>query len=572
MLGIYCRISGKKEEGKDRSIEDQKQLGIIKAKELGLEYQLFIDEGITAFDENAENRPAFWKMLGAVTEGTISAVFAYDQSRFERHPQVRNLIKKKFKKHRIKWFTHIEGQIDLNNIESELFGDIMSLFNNYFVTLTKRKVESVLKRRVTEGKAHGINAYGYSRDENGILIIDEEEARTVKLIFDLSLKGMGTRSIANYLDEQNVLTRYNKIEKGEIKFRNKYTDKITIRSKTEIKWAGNTVRNIITNSIYYGKRMYGTTNDVKNSYDVPAIFNEGYWQMVNDNLKTNKNNFGKKIVHSYLLKGLIRCDCCGRNMYGRTRASKKDHYYMCSSKRIKTEICSNRSINIDRLDDFIWTILFGKENFITRLENEITKESPIKEKLISEISFEKKKLEAFKTEKQKSISLCIKGIISELDLTEAVKSIDMNIKNSEIHIKELSVNQILSAEGQVKLKDIKNKFEEYTKFSTVIQKGIAIREVIRNIRIKFEKSIYTIVIEYNFGLPTETWTSVNQRADLFSRVLLDEKGEEKGVLFSAPMPISNPKDDSTLNDFLNHEGLLCNFKANELGEIPIIED
>jgi hypothetical protein len=264
-------------------------------------------------------------------------------------------------------------------------------------------------------------------------------------------------------------------------------------------------------------------------------------------------------------------------MYGRTRVSKKDHYYMCSSKRIKNEPCSNRSINIDKLDNFIWNILFGNSNFITRLENELTNTSPDKKKLLDELSFEKKRLESLKNDKQKSINLCVKGIISENDLAETVKSIDFNIRKSEMVIKELSLNQILHAEGQMKLEEIKNKFVEYTKLSTHAQKWIAIREVINNIIITFDKYSYVIVIEYKFGFASETWRSANERADVFTRPIYDENGKMKATLFSAPKPISNPNDNSTELDFLNYRGFLANFKANNIpiikpGDVPFLDE
>lgn len=47
MLAIYCRISKHKEKGKDVSIAVQKKQGIEFAQSLGLEYQIFVDEGIS---------------------------------------------------------------------------------------------------------------------------------------------------------------------------------------------------------------------------------------------------------------------------------------------------------------------------------------------------------------------------------------------------------------------------------------------------------------------------------------------------------------------------------------------
>ena len=46
---------------------------------------------------------------------------------------------------------------------------------------------------------------------------------------------------------------------------------------------------------------------------------------------------------------------------------------MCSSKRLKDENCGNKSINIDVLDDFIWSAIFTEyeiKNAILKDESE----------------------------------------------------------------------------------------------------------------------------------------------------------------------------------------------------------
>ncbi len=49
------------------------------------------------------------------------------------------------------------------------------------------------------------------------LAIDDEESETIKKIFEMSLSGVGTRSIADYLNENSIQTRYNKKITGSIR-------------------------------------------------------------------------------------------------------------------------------------------------------------------------------------------------------------------------------------------------------------------------------------------------------------------------------------------------------------------
>ena len=253
MLGIYCRISQLKEEGKDRSILDQKKLGINLAKKLRLKYKVYIDEGISGTND-IKDRPSFSKMLNDIEEGKLTHIYAFDQSRLERSPEVRLILQKLLKENYIKLFTET-GEVDLNNDEIEMLGDIMSSFNAYFVRLTKKKVKSVLKRNVSEGKTHGILPYGFKKDDNGFMVINENEAEIVREIYSLSLSGNGTNKIAEILNIKEIPTRYNLIGKGTLNVKDQFGN-VKIIPKKNIKWSGNGVRSIIVNTIYKGgKKM-----------------------------------------------------------------------------------------------------------------------------------------------------------------------------------------------------------------------------------------------------------------------------------------------------------------------------
>ena len=63
----------------------------------------------------------------------------------------------------------------------------------------------------------GLTPYGYKRDtkDKHHLIIDEEVANNVKLIYDLYLKGNGIKKIAKYLNENKIInpSGYRKLNK-----------------------------------------------------------------------------------------------------------------------------------------------------------------------------------------------------------------------------------------------------------------------------------------------------------------------------------------------------------------------
>lgn len=497
MLGIYCRISREKEEGKDRSIADQEGLGIELAQNLKTSYKVYIDEGYSGTLENIKDRPAFSNMIDDIQDGIIDSVFVFDQSRLERNPQIRYFIKKIFRENNVRLFTN-NGEIDMNNDEGEMLGDILSVYNQYFVKLTSKKIKSVLKRNAKEGKAHSsIFPYGFGKDDKGYLIVNEEEAEIVKRIYNESLQGLGTNKIAERLNEDKILTRYNKIKEGTLRIKNKYTKKVTEKNKTEIKWAGNTVRGIITNPIYKGERRFGGE-----TFKCPMIIDPDLWNEVNNHIHKNRNNSGKKVDHKYLLKGLLECAHCGRNMYGRTRIGKKDNYYMCSSKRLKGEHCENRSINIDVLDDVIWSMLFTEyetKNAILKDENqsEFDKITALSEEILE---LEKMK-NSYLSDNKRAVELVIRGILGEEEVRATMDSNKLKIADFDIKISNLK-EELKFENNANELKktlsiDLKL-FKEATPFN---KRQEIIRKYIQRIKIYFDKEIehYYLTVKSNIS-------------------------------------------------------------------------
>ena len=327
MLAIYTRLS--KEDKDSTSIQNQIREGKEFASKLNKEYKLYNEgEGISGGAE-IKDRPQLLSLLQDMRSNDIDSVWFRNQNRLERNSTTYGIFISEAQKYKVDVYFN-DKLLDFENPTDNLMGTISSAINQYQRDLQASQTKRTLKDNVKEGKVWSVIAYGYKSD-NGYLAIDEDESLIVKRIYDESLKGVGTRKIAELLNDEGIPTRYNKIG-------TKDTD-----------WAGNTIRNIIINTIYKGERKF--SGDI---YDAPIIINPVLWQQVNDNLEKNRNNSGKKVDHKYLLKGKLICSKCGRNYYGRRRVDLSDNYYMCSSKRIKNKNCGSRSINIDILDSLIW--------------------------------------------------------------------------------------------------------------------------------------------------------------------------------------------------------------------------
>lgn len=500
MLAIYCRISVDRENQK--SIKEQELLGKEFAQTHNLNYEIYVDKGISGGGEISK-RPAFEKMIGDIQDGRITAVYVWNQDRTEREE--------------ITWFTLanliIENEIelyengtliDLNDPTVYFMRGMMSQMNALYRRTTSKKIKAVLSRNASEGKAHSsILPYGYSKDEKGYLVIDEEESKIVERIYELSLKGVGTRSIAETLDIEGVSTRYNKIGKGTISTVNKHTGKVTVTKKSDIKWAGNTIRNIIKNTIYKGERHFGGK-----VYNAPALFDEIYWNKVNENLTNNQNNTGKKVEHKYLLKGLLICGKCGRNYYGRTRVNKKDNYYMCSSKRHKTENCGNRSLNINVLEGFVWQRFFETKE-LNKLITEHLKDNSNTSKIThleKDLATFDRALSNLSKERENAIQLAIKGLLKEGDIQPEIERIDRELL--DLKIKTNNTKEQIDGYNQVgqKVAEINTDLKQIKKNTAFNDKKDIIRKYIKSITISYKDDWYSLGIEFNIvGMPMERY-------------------------------------------------------------------
>lgn len=431
MLAIYCRIS--RDEGKvpNRSIVNQKDFGIQLANKEKIPFKIYIDENVSG-TASIEDRPQFSKMLDAIIDREIKVVFATEQDRLERNPQVRFVFQNIMKNLGVRLFLN-SGEVDINNLESGLTGDLMSVMNKFHNDITSRKIKNVLKNNASKGIVHGIMPYGYCRDESKMMMIDEEEKKIVERIYTMSLSGIGTIKIAETLSDESILTRYNKMKHGgTITIKNKYTKKTKTKNKSDIKWSGKTVHDILKNKVYIGIRTFSGEK-----HKCPAIFEEWYWKNVNDNLKKNRNNSGKSVVHKYMLKGIIECGGCGRNMYGRTRTNKKDNFYTCSGKRDKDCDCDTRSINIDVLENFIWSMFFVDGELLKMVKEYFDRDSILLNEIDEKIQKQASRITSLQKEKDKAIQMVMKGFLSESDVSNEVNRVNNSTDDAQNIISKL---------------------------------------------------------------------------------------------------------------------------------------
>ena len=418
MLAIYTRLS--KEDIDSTSINNQLREGRSFAKDKGFkDIELYNEgEGVSGGAE-IKDRPQLFKLLQDFRIDKIKAVWFRNQNRLERNSNTWHIFITDAKKYNIDIYFN-DKIFDYDNPQENLFGSINSALNQYNKDLQSAQTKRSLKDNIAEGKVWSVVAYGYKSD-NGYLAIEDNEAKIIREIYDLSLTGIGTNSIANRLNDRGVPSRKNKL----------------FRAKT--------IQGIIKNPIYKGERNYSNQ-----TYDSPIIIEPNLWQKVNDNLVNNRNNSGKKVEHKYLLKGILKCGKCGRNYYGRSRVTLKDNYYLCSSKRHRELNCGNRSINIPFIENLIWGNFFGSGQFKVLLNDYFNKQSsnnPIKE-IDLKLNKHRASLKDKKVRKDKFLDLVLDGALSNEDVKSKMMQlksaiVDIQKKIDNLEDRKVSINQNL---------------------------------------------------------------------------------------------------------------------------------
>lgn len=196
---------------------------------------VFADRGITG--TNTKNRDEFNKMIHLAMAGGIDLILTKSISRFARNTvdtlqTVRDLkaagVEVRFEKENLHTF----------DPKCEMMLTIMSSLAQEESRSISENVRWGQQQSMRKGKIHLAYAHflGYRKGADGRPEIVEEEARIVRMIYDLFLSGMTIRHIAEHLTNKGIPTPTGKS-----------------------KWSVSTVQNILTNEKYKGEALLQKT-------------------------------------------------------------------------------------------------------------------------------------------------------------------------------------------------------------------------------------------------------------------------------------------------------------------------
>ena len=235
-VAAYVRVSTDGDEQLE-SFQSQKQYYQDKISENRdwVMVGIYADEAITG--TKVDKREQFQRMIQDCMDGKIDVIMTKSVSRFSRNTvdilQYVRLLKGKgiaviFDKENINTLTE-QGKMMLT---------LMGTLAQNEVESTSKNVKLGIKMKMKRGELMGFNGcLGYDyHPEDKTITVNEAEAETVRLIFELYLQGYGTYTIAKRLE---ALGKVNK--------------------KGVVKWTDSGVRGIIKNEKYKGDLLLQKT-------------------------------------------------------------------------------------------------------------------------------------------------------------------------------------------------------------------------------------------------------------------------------------------------------------------------
>ncbi|RRN49891.1 recombinase family protein [Streptococcus suis] len=165
--------------------------------------KMYSDEGISG--TNTKLRTGFKAMVEDALNGKIDLIITKSVSRFARNTVDSLTTVRQLKEVGVEIYFEKENIWTLDS-KGELLITIMSSLAQEESRSISENVTWGLRKQFAEGKVHFpyTNVMGFTVDENGEIVVDQEEAKTVRYIFQQALLGKSAYHIAKDLTEQGI--------------------------------------------------------------------------------------------------------------------------------------------------------------------------------------------------------------------------------------------------------------------------------------------------------------------------------------------------------------------------------
>ena len=391
-VALYVRLSvedGDKVES--NSVVNQKQLLSDFLKEnLNFNlYDFYVDDGYSGTDFE---RPAFKRLLEDMRNKKFNTIIVKDLSRLGRnYIEVGNYIEQIFPLFNIR-FIAINDNIDSFKDPASVNNVIVpfkNLINDEYCRDISNKIRSVLTMKKRRGEyVSAFTPYGYIKDPKDVhhLIIDEDAARVVRMIYQWSLEGCGRKKIAKKLNAMGIL---NPLGHKRLELNKKVGGKSKKDGKLSYAWDMTVLQRILEDQTYCGDTVqnrgklisYKVHKHIKNPREEwiivkdthEAIIDRDTWEKVQEAINCRDTRVCKTGYLTYFA-GHIKCADCGRAMCKNPSGYYKGkprpyYYYVCSTyKQRSIDLCTSHNIRNTILEESVLEAIKLQVNLIVDFE------------------------------------------------------------------------------------------------------------------------------------------------------------------------------------------------------------
>ena len=355
-VAAYCRVSTDSDEqatSYDAQVEHYTEL-IQKNPEWEFA-GIYADDGISG--TNTKKREDFNRMIDDCEAGNIDMIITKSISRFARNTLDCLKYIRKLKEKNIPVFFEKEA-INTMDAKGEVLITIMASLAQQESQSLSQNVKLGLQFRYQSGQVQVNHNHflGYTKDADGNLIIDPEQAEVVKRIYREYLEGYSMDRIAKGLEDDGILTGAGKT-----------------------KWWTSTINKILRNEKYIGDALLQKTyttdflnkTRVKNNGIVPQYYVEGNHEAIIPKdiflrvqeelvrrriVKTSTN--GKKRTYScnHCFAQIVICGECGemfRRIHWNNRGCKSIVWRCISRLEPTGQECHARTVNETILENVV---------------------------------------------------------------------------------------------------------------------------------------------------------------------------------------------------------------------------
>ena len=299
-------------------------------------------------------------LTAAVQAKQVDAVLVKDLSRLGRHRTQTALFIDFLRQQQVRVISVTEG-VDTFCEEDDLMIGVRGLMNDYYAKDIGKKIRAGYRQKQKEGLVI-TPPFGYWKDRNtNQVLVQQEAAEAVQLIYALYLQGCGQKEIARRLNSLGRKTPA-QIMTERLGYDSQKPHK-TLDGK--FLWTYASVKNVLAEEAYTGvlinhrreylggkARAVSETDWLRHENFYPVIIEKAIWQQVQMRLKQQaRPAVNNRTKHRYA--GLLTCQECGNVFSPMIRCwngSRRVEYVCRGYHRNGKGYCSSHRIHEEVLD------------------------------------------------------------------------------------------------------------------------------------------------------------------------------------------------------------------------------